>query len=187
MYRLQRGSHHNQHLQNAWNKYGEDAFEFLICEFAKDQSQLDSLEGIYITWDGYYNKRAGGANGKPSEETRKKMRLAQLGKIHSNETKQKISQNVKEAMATREVKSKMRDGLTEWWLERKENGFNGLSEKHKKRISNSLKGKKRGPLSKKTRKKMSESKMGHEVSTETRRKIGLAVRKACERRNNDKT
>jgi hypothetical protein len=26
--RLRQGKHHNRHLQNAWNAYGPDAFEF---------------------------------------------------------------------------------------------------------------------------------------------------------------
>jgi group I intron endonuclease len=30
--RLRAGKHKNPHLQNAWNKYGEDAFEFVILE-----------------------------------------------------------------------------------------------------------------------------------------------------------
>ena len=29
---LIRGNHRNSHLQNAWNKYGPDAFEFIIIE-----------------------------------------------------------------------------------------------------------------------------------------------------------
>jgi len=31
-YLLHRNKHHSSHLQNAWNKYGEDAFEFVILK-----------------------------------------------------------------------------------------------------------------------------------------------------------
>lgn len=51
---LIRGNHKNSHLQNAWNKYGEDAFEFIIievCEFEqvreREQFYIDSIpEGL---------------------------------------------------------------------------------------------------------------------------------------------
>lgn len=29
-YHLRKGDHYNNHLQNAWNKYGESCFEFVI-------------------------------------------------------------------------------------------------------------------------------------------------------------
>lgn len=32
---LQRGVHKNQHLQQAWNKYGEGNFEFIVLEYVK--------------------------------------------------------------------------------------------------------------------------------------------------------
>ena len=31
-YQLRKGIHHSKKLQHAWNKYGEDAFEFVIVE-----------------------------------------------------------------------------------------------------------------------------------------------------------
>lgn len=47
---LLRGNHKNSHLQNAWNKYGEDTFEFIIlevCEFEqvrdREQFYIDSI------------------------------------------------------------------------------------------------------------------------------------------------
>lgn len=44
---LRRGDHRNQHLQNAWNKYGETSFEFSIVELAIE-SNLLQVEQIWI-------------------------------------------------------------------------------------------------------------------------------------------
>lgn len=46
---LRTGSHRNQHLQAAWSKYGEAAFDFEILEFTRDfdareQHWMDTLE-----------------------------------------------------------------------------------------------------------------------------------------------
>lgn len=50
---LKNGSHHCKHLQYSWNKYGEDAFEFVILEnclsdrtllFAREQHWLDKCK-----------------------------------------------------------------------------------------------------------------------------------------------
>lgn len=51
---LQKGSHHNPHLQSAWNKYGSEAFEvyvLFVCApdnlLGHEQMFLDSLEPHY--------------------------------------------------------------------------------------------------------------------------------------------
>lgn len=38
--RLKFGKHRNKHLQNAWNKYGEAAFEFSVLEFVESEDLL---------------------------------------------------------------------------------------------------------------------------------------------------
>ena len=88
----------NKHLQNAWNKYKEDNFEFtVICEC--DESQLNTMEEYYIfelmTYDDDigYNKTYGGEGGRPTEETKEKLSKANKGKHHSEETKEKMSEN----------------------------------------------------------------------------------------------
>lgn len=45
--RLTRGYHANSHLQNAWNKYGSDAFDFEIL-ILSPVSALDDLEQAYL-------------------------------------------------------------------------------------------------------------------------------------------
>ena len=43
--------HCNEHLQNAWNKYGEHSFEFIIIE----ECTLDNIDEREIYWIDYYN------------------------------------------------------------------------------------------------------------------------------------
>lgn len=109
-FNLQKYSH-NTHLKNAIEKYGIDNFT-IIEKFdeAESKEELDSLEDMYIclynTIDSQYgyNKKRGGANGKPSNETRQKLseklkgtQVGELnnmyGKKHSQESKQRMSEN----------------------------------------------------------------------------------------------
>ena len=102
--------HTNKHLQNAWDKYGEESFEFsilLVCE----ENQLNTYEQYYIfelmTYDDRvgYNKNYGGDSGRPTEETRKKMsenhanvkgeNNHMYGKHHTEETRKKMSKSLK--------------------------------------------------------------------------------------------
>ncbi len=39
-YKLRRGDHHNIHLQNAWDKYGEANFKFLVLESVAEYDLL---------------------------------------------------------------------------------------------------------------------------------------------------
>ena len=39
--KLRNGKHENDYLQQAWNKYGEDAFEFSIVEEVNDSNRID--------------------------------------------------------------------------------------------------------------------------------------------------
>lgn len=62
---LNNNYHHNIHLQSAWNKYGEDNFEFSIIE----ECSIDKLDQQEIYWiskfnsyENGYNLTAGGGN-----------------------------------------------------------------------------------------------------------------------------
>ena len=46
-YYLNKNIHHNLHLQNAWNKYGEDNFEWIIIQYCKE-SDLLKTEQNYL-------------------------------------------------------------------------------------------------------------------------------------------
>lgn len=55
---LKHNTEHNAHLQNAWNKYGAENFEFEIIERCKFE-QLDERE---IYWINYYDSKNAGYN-----------------------------------------------------------------------------------------------------------------------------
>ena len=69
--KLRQGRHHNPHLQSAWLKYGEDAFECeILDESAQSLEELNRLEAHYVeTTDNLYNMRAGGEHSTLSEAT----------------------------------------------------------------------------------------------------------------------
>ena len=45
---LRKGTHSNRHLQCAWNKYGENAFSFVVLEDNLSYSILESKENEYM-------------------------------------------------------------------------------------------------------------------------------------------
>lgn len=96
---LNNGTHDNIHLQNAWNKYGENNFEFSIiirCE----QIELNDYEKHYISlYKSYnpefgYNLTLGGEGCIPTEETKKKMSEAHIGLLGTAESKRKQSEKL---------------------------------------------------------------------------------------------
>ncbi len=116
VWELNNNRHHCYNLQNDWNNYGKDTFEFTIIEIIERKSLTKeqfrpiilAIEQKYINkyWDNGVNcynieKIAGSQLGiKRSDETRKKISLSKIGKPSprknvklSDETKSKISQN----------------------------------------------------------------------------------------------
>ena len=93
---LNKQTHGNIHLQRAWNKYGEDAFQFHILALcAREKKSLLSLEQLYINLlRPEYNilptagSRLGTAHTK---ETRAKMSVSQKGRKFTDEHKAKLS------------------------------------------------------------------------------------------------
>lgn len=93
---LSRATHHNPHLQSAWNKYGSDNFVFetiLLCDAASklyyEQALIDGLKPTYniakdtsAPWQGRHH----------TEETKRKLSEAHKGKHLSEETKRKIGE-----------------------------------------------------------------------------------------------
>jgi group I intron endonuclease len=86
-------------LHNALNKYGRDNFSIELLVTCEDQMTADYLESFWIkTFDSIengYNLKEGGNAGKLSNETKRKMSMAQLGHHVSDETKTKISEGHK--------------------------------------------------------------------------------------------
>lgn len=86
---LENNKHWNKYLQNAWNKYGKDNFEFIIIHKLVDDEDINELERYYIKYyrdlNLSYNIADGGQGG------------GNLGKHLSEETKRKISEEHKQA------------------------------------------------------------------------------------------
>lgn len=95
---LRNGIHMNPYLQNAWNKHGESAFEFIVFETCDSQEALNSAECQLIKALGglaYNLKSGGGFGGAPSDESRRKMSLASKGRPKSAETRRRMSEGSK--------------------------------------------------------------------------------------------
>lgn len=96
-YCLRRDVHQNPHLQHAWNKYGESAFECFEVEAHASREALDAAERLYIETlpalgVRLYNQKAGGGfGGEMSAETRAKIAAAHRGKPKSEQHKQRFS------------------------------------------------------------------------------------------------
>lgn len=94
---LRKNNHPNDHLQKAWNKFGETNFIFEIikkCPIDK----LDEYENYYISLFDSFNRKKGYnileyANENPvnKQEVRDKISESQKGKKHSKEWKEKAS------------------------------------------------------------------------------------------------
>lgn len=96
-YCLNNNRHANDHLQKAWNKYGENNFDFTILELC-DAEIIDSKEQYYIEKystmidkNGYNLDSGGHKNKHHSEETKNKISKAHIGKFVSDETRKRIS------------------------------------------------------------------------------------------------
>lgn len=104
---MRNGNHHSIYLQRAWNKYGEDNFEFKIIERCDKDLTLQREQYYLNLYQPYKNdigynmsQLASGLRlfGKEnpnyghhvSEENRKKLREVHFGKKLSEEHKQKI-------------------------------------------------------------------------------------------------
>ena len=91
---LRHNTHKNKHLQNAWNKYGEDNFEFIILERHSYPEKILSRENKCIhLYNPEYNNIKVNAERQffHSEETRIKIGLKSREKFIKNpELKQKL-------------------------------------------------------------------------------------------------
>ncbi|SRR6266567_1703233 len=97
---LTQGVHHNRHLQNAWNKYGLDAFTFEVLELVLLPEMLTAREQYFLDTLNPFGKRgfnidsvAGSSLGvKRSPETNERNRQSQTGKKQSPATLEKKRQ-----------------------------------------------------------------------------------------------
>lgn len=139
---------HYTTLQNAFHKYGIENFKFEIVEECTSE-KLDEREIFYIdTLKPEYNMNKGGSGNTGyvvSNETRKI--LSNYGRKQWNSYTEEKKQNIIKNQLTGPTKGKPRTEYTKLLISKKVSEYyqknNGMSETCKKRISDSLKGKKR--------------------------------------------
>lgn len=97
---LRGNKHYNKHLQNAWNKDGENSFEWSIVEEVPDKNLVIEREQYHMDDTQCYEringynlcKVAGSILGqKRSAETKRKMSISRTGILHTEETKKHLS------------------------------------------------------------------------------------------------
>jgi len=182
-YLLRLNKHENKHLQYAWNKYGEEHFQFIKFQDVKIEN-LIIWEQHYINTLDVYNRNIGynlspTANStlgfKFSEESKMKMSLAKKGKQssrknykHSEETKKKIGENNKISQLGRIHSEGTKIKMSKWHTNKI------VSDETKKKISKYRTGK---LLCEETKIKISQKMMGnkyalgHKHTEETKKKI----------------
>ena len=169
---LKHKKHHSVKLQNSFNKYGCDAFSYLLAESSKCTKDMALKEAKWIEFfdsvDNGYNinpfpyqvglmpkseqhkKRIGEAHigRKLSEESKEKIRQARLGKKNgpmSEERKRKISEA---KLGKKPMTEEGRKKLSEFRKSTK--GKSKMSEETKQKIAASKLGKKLGPYKKRS-------------------------------------
>lgn len=128
---LRKGKHSNQHLQNSFNKYGEECFAFSVIAECK-HDELDFLEQHYLD-----NAKKSGATifncgdvascpnrgrkfGPLSEEHKRKISKSVTGYKKSDEERRMISERSKGRTISDETRQKMRDAkLGKKWSDEK--------------------------------------------------------------------
>jgi len=135
-YDLRKNSHKNKYLQNAWNKYGENNFEFYIIQKLKYNNEI--LGNLEIYWIAYYNSyledgcgynltRGGEIVNNLPEVIRKEMGNNQLGEKNHNYNKP-ITEDHKLAISI------ANSGENNYWFGRHQ------TEENKKKLSLSMSG-----------------------------------------------
>lgn len=165
---LNRKDSHCTLLQRAWSKYGEENFSFEILELCTED-MLDKIEIKYIKLydarnNGYNIEPGGNKNKHLSDETRRRISEAHLGKTMSDEAKKKMSESRKGAQNP--MFGKTHTDIT------------------KKKISGNNKGRTGHVISEAQREICRAVNLGKVVSDETRRKISKANKgKAAHNKN----
>ena len=181
---LKNKKHNNIHLQNAYNTYGHDNFKFYIVEKC-EIDLLDERECYYIalynTCDrryGYNIESGGNKNKILSDETKEKLRIANLGKVMPEDIKRKISESNKGKIISEEQKQFLRDLHIGTHLSDETKIKIGIASK-KENLSESTLEKmrevhKKENLSEETLRKMRDAHTGKHHSDETKEKLRLA-------------
>ena len=167
---LKDNHHRNQHLQNSWNKYGSEEFEFLVIEDVQDKGDLLSREEFYLRYINYHDPeslynialdaKAPMRGRKRPAEVKKKIGEGNKGKERSREHKRKISENHADMSGknnpffgkthSRDAREKIRKANEG---ENSHNYGKEFSREHRRKIGESQRGEK-GPGAKLTKKQV---------------------------------
>lgn len=79
-YKLRHNKHDNKHLQSAWDKYGESAFEFSVIELCEDSLQKE--QHYLDTLKPEYNKSGIATHVEMTPEVRRKISESRKGNPH---------------------------------------------------------------------------------------------------------
>jgi group I intron endonuclease len=193
LFKLNKRTHRNCHLQNAFNKYGQELFRFEVVQLC-ELSELSELEVFYIAKYKSddrrfgYNIAPGGFRPIISAETRKKMSERMKGKPISEEEKHRLRTLNIGRKASEETKEKMRiimAGKNIWnndqrkiISERMQGNKHGAgkvrTDEWRKMISENNKGNKHGLgriVTDEVKLKIREKRLGKPIWNEEQRKI----------------
>ena len=179
-YFLKKGTHHCEHLQRAWLKYGCENFKFEIIEIVDDVLELEEIEQKYIdnvNREMLYNGclKAGNKSGfKHSDDTKKKIGLGNKGKKQSEETKKKLSEINKGKKLSDETKNKISNKLIGVSKKFSDEILSKYTERLKPYMNGQKKGFKHSDISKK---RMSDAKINNKLSDEHKQKISESLKK----------
>ena len=128
---LRGNRHQNQHLQRAWNKYGEAAFDFRVVQLIGIEwlSKAEAFWAGVFKKDGWHLPAYNQADIDPetghnrhSEESKEKLRQKALGREVKLETREKIGAFMRSDQNTNrgrvhgpDVRGNLRDAQHEWW------------------------------------------------------------------------
>lgn len=174
---LRLGTHKNQHLQSAFNKYGEGVFVFEIL-LTCPKEQLTSEEHYWANLLKVHDKRYG-YNHRPTHpygmiiktpEIIEKHRQKMLGRKLSKES---IEKRTATRRKNARVKGYYHSDSTKKLMAQKRSSYK-ISEETKEKIRKTLKGRK---LSTEHIENAVQGRKGYKHSKETKNKIGNANRK----------
>jgi group I intron endonuclease len=156
---LRNGRHHSNILQNAWNKYSEQQFEFVILEVVHNKATLVAREQHWIEALRASNRKFG-YNVCP-------VAYSKLGvkNSHATRRKQSLAMQGFKPIQTEEFRQKGKI----FWLGKKQSSATVAKR------SAALKGKKRAPFTEAHRQNISLAKRGTTASAVTRAKLSKAT------------
>ena len=88
---LNANSAHNKHLQNAWNKYGQECFIYNVLELCSENSRFEKEQYYMDFMNPEYNKTS--------------QVIANFGQTTSEEVREKISKTLKEKYKSGELRT----------------------------------------------------------------------------------